>query len=315
MNGDIVQEGVYDAFRQAGAELEVFDYMQMYLNNRKRPTIVREALIKKALGFKPDLIHMQIQHTTVIDGNTISKIKRKLPNTIVSNWTGDVRSYVPKTYIDMARRSDFNFISSSGQIYMFSRFVGRPIKYWQIGYNPEIYYPNDKISNFTWDACFIANYNKKENYPGRGERERASLLLKKSFRERYCLYGGTWPNKYGSKGSLEQKRVAQAYHKSVCTISVSHFNDLNHYFSDRLLMCMASGRPTISLKFPKWESYFANNCDLVIVDSVEEIPEKVRWLRDNPDIANYIGKSGAEKVRAEHTYFSRVNELFDLVGV
>jgi len=314
--GDVVQSGVYDAFREAGAELQVFDFFHIYQAHRKRKTIVREQLLKKALGFRPDLIHMQIQHTNIIDAKTIKTIKTRLPKTIISNWTGDVRVYVPKSYREMARQSDFNFISSTGQIDMFQKAIGKPIKYWQIGYNPKLYFPPRKMpKKFIWDACFVANYNKRESYPGRAAREQTSLILKKQFGDRFCLYGGSWPRKYDSKGSLDQKRVAQAYHKSMCLISVSHFNDLNHYFSDRLLMCMASGRPTISLSFPKWESYFTDKCDLVIADSVEDIPNKVKWLKNNPDIANYIGKSGAEKARAEHTYFSRINELFDMVGL
>ena len=314
--GDVVQTGVYDAFREAGVQLEVFDFFHIYQSNRKRKNLVRDMLLKKALGFKPDLIHMQIQHTSIIDANTIRNIKKRLPNTIITNWTGEVRIYVPKSYRDVAKYCDYNLISSTGQVDMFQKALGKPVKYWQIGYNPKLYFPARKPSNnFVWDACFVANYNAKESYPGKAARERVSMLLKSQFRDRFCLYGGSWPRKFHSKGSLDQKRLAQAYHKSVCAISVSHFNDLNHYFSDRLLMCMASGRPTVSLKFPKWESYFTDNCDLVMADSVDDIPKKVRWLKNNPDIASYIGKSGAEKVRAEHTYFSRVNELLDIVGL
>ena len=119
-----------------------------------------------------------------------------------------------------------------------------------------------------------------------------------------------------SKGSIEQENVVKnVYHHSVCAISISHFNDISHYFSDRLLMCMASGRPTIALKFPKWESYFTDMCDLVMVDSVDQIPEKVKMLKNNPDLANYIGMSGSRKVFAEHTYHSRIQELLNIVGL
>jgi spore maturation protein CgeB len=96
---------------------------------------------------------------------------------------------------------------------------------------------------------------------------------------------------------------------------VSHYNDLDHYFSDRLLMCLASGRPTIALRFPKWETYFTNMCDLVIVDSINDIPDAVQMLKDNPELANYIGQQGAAKAFAEHTYYSRVKELLNVVGL
>ena len=80
-------------------------------------------------------------------------------------------------------------------------------------------------------------------------------------------------------------------------------------------MCMASGRPTISLRFPKWESYFTHKGDIVIADSVADIPNKVQWLLDNPERAELIGSLGAEKILAEHTYLSRIKELLEMVGL
>jgi spore maturation protein CgeB len=78
---------------------------------------------------------------------------------------------------------------------------------------------------------------------------------------------------------------------------------------------MASGRPTISLKFPNWESYFTDGCDLIIANNVREIPKKVRFLVEHPDIADYIGAQGAAKVYAEHTYLSRIRELLAITGL
>ena len=314
--GDVVQHGVYDAFREAGAHLDVFDFFWEYENCRRRKNEVRKKLLQKVKSFKPNLLHMQIQHTSVIDGKTIRKIKAMFPRCIVTNWTGDVRNHVPKTYIDVAQYADYNLISSTGQIDMFRQHIKKPVHYWQIGVDPKLYHPElNRRRQFEYDVTFIANNNTKEGYPGREAREKACALLRQHFGNRFCLYGNGWPKRLGSKGSLDQKVVAQAYHNSFCLLSVSHYNKLNHYFSDRLLMCLASGRPTISLHFPKWQSYFANNCDLVIAPTVQDIPNRVRWLKENPHMAEYIGRSGAEKVMAEHTYLSRVNELFDLVGL
>jgi len=315
--GDVVQNGVCDAFRQAGASLEVFDYYQIFESVRRKRHHVRRELLQRAKAFRPDLIHLQIQHTNVIDGETIRKIKAWFPNCIVTNWTGDVRNTVPKSYRDIARIADYNLISSTGQLDMFKREIkAKPVKYWQIGVDPKLYHlDTSNRSKFEWDVIFIGNNNTTEGYPGRNAREMACDLLRKEFGHRFCLYGNGWPRRLQSKGSLDQKVVAQAYHNSYCLLSISHYNELNHYFSDRLLMCLASGRPTVSLVYPKWESYFTNNCDLVIADSVEDVVNKVRWLLDDPERAKYIGRSGAEKILAEHTYLSRVNELFEMVGL
>lgn len=312
--GEVIQSGVYDAFRDAGCELEVFDYFSIYEGNRKRTNIVREQLITKVTQFKPDLIHMQIQHTTVIDFGTILKIKKMLPNCTVVNWTGDVRNNVPGTYRNIAKHSDYNFISSTGQLEMFKREVGKEVKYLQIGYDPKLYFrdPNPP-KEFEWDCIFVANNNVKEGYPGRKTREDACKLLRAKFGSKFALFGHGWPKSFNSNGSASQRDLVKYYHRSLCSISISHFNDISHYFSDRLLMCMASGRPTISYRFPNWESYFTNNCDLLIAESVEDIANKVMYLKNNRDMAEFIGKSGAEKVYAEHTYSSRIRELLDMV--
>ncbi len=315
--GDVVQTGWYDAFRQAGCHLDIFDYyFEKSRGKRKQIKIVRNALINRVKEVRPDFIFMQIQHTNIIDDRTILKIKQLLPKVIIANWTGDVRVFVPKTYKRIAGVSDYNFISSTGQLAMFRKEINKHVKYLQIGYNPQLYYPNPKPQNtFKYDVAFIGNNTTKENYPGRAEREEVCRMLRKEFKGRFLLHGSGWPRSLRSKGSIDQKKVAKAYHSSFCSISVSHFNDIHHYFSDRLLMCMASGRPTVSLRFPKWESYFTDNCDLMIAESTRDVVNKVKYLLANRDFAEFVGKSGAEKVRAEHTYLSRVNELLDIVGL
>lgn len=313
--GTIVQSGWYDAFRESGAVLEIFDFMSEYQNNRKRAKATRDKLLEKARNFKPDMLFMQIQHTTVVDPGTIRTIKRDFPNCKIVNWTGDVRVNVPVTYLRMAGISDLNLISSTGQLEMFKKSISKPVKYLQIGYNPKLYYPEEKVrTNFDWDVTFVAHFNAKEQYPGRAEREAVVRQLREAFGNRFCLFGDGWHKRFKSKGSIDQPSVASVYHNSLCTISVSHFNDISHYFSDRLLLCMASGRPVISYRFPQWQSYFTNKCDLIIADKTEDIVEHVKWLKDNPERANMIGKAGAAKVKAEHTYLSRVEELYDMIN-
>ncbi|MDP2685284.1 MAG: glycosyltransferase [bacterium] len=314
--GDIVQRGVEDSFRDLGCELNVFDYFSIYESNRRKAGVVRQQFVQRVSEFRPDLIHMQVQHTTIIDDKTVLQIKRAFPKTIIVNWTGDVRNAVPDTFKSIGRASDYNLISSTGQLEMFNRAIGKPVQYLQIGYDPKLYYPDSATrTEFEWDCVFIANNNTKEGYPGRHAREVTCKLLQAAFGSRFALFGHGWPKNFKSRGTLDQKKAASAYHRSLCSISVSHYNELDHYFSDRLLMCLASGRPTIALEFPKWDSYFTNNCDLIIATSPEDIVSKVKSLKNNIQLANYIGKSGAEKVLAEHTYLSRMRELLDMVNL
>lgn len=283
----------------------------------KNPKKIRDNLFDEVRSFRPHLLHLQIQHTSVIDAGTIRRIKNSMPQTIITNWTGDVRNYVPHTYRRIAEIADYNFISSTGQLEMFKNAIGKEVRYWQIGYNPALYAPTDQPSpkDIKYDAVFVGHHTKKEQYPGAQDRIETCRLLRERFGDKFLLFGNGWGRSLKSKGSVDQRSVSKVYQQSVCSVSVSHYNDLDHYFSDRLLMCMASGRPTVALRFPKWEAYFTNMCDLVVVDNIKEIPDAVQMLKDNPELANYIGQQGAAKVYAEHTYYSRVKELLNVVGL
>ena len=311
--GDVRQNGVSDAFRAAGCNLKEFDYFKEHSANRNLK-VVRAKLVTRVNDFKPDLLHVQIQHTNIIDHNTISLIKSQHPRLIVSNWTGDVRNYIPPTYKNIAKVADYNLISSTGQLPMFRKAIGNNVHYWQIGYDPKLYFPEAKERpRFDADCIFIGHHNKREKYPGAATRINACSLLRREFGSRFKLFGANWPNELASSGSVDQKTVSSKYYSSLCSISISHYNDLSHYFSDRLLMALASGRPVISLRFPGWESYFTHMSDLIIVDDINQIPSMVRWCQKNPEHAAFIGKSGAAKVAAEHTYFNRVIELLEIL--
>ncbi len=314
--GWVDQQGTKDAFLQAGQNLLSFDYYDFYeKHNKDRPLTCRE-LLKLVDSFRPDLIYAQIQHTDILTGQVFATIKSKYPKTIIANYTIDVRNHVPLTYLDIGRQADYNFISSTGQISIFEQALKKKVQFLQIGYDPSLYHPALKQPDaFEFDCVFIATNNPREGYPGVVERERACRLLKREFGNRFALFGAHWPNDLGSKGVVDQRKVAEIYQKSVCCLSISHYNDLNHYFSDRLLMCLASGRPTVCYRFPHWESYFTDRSDLLIANSIEEIPNKIRSLKNDPVWANWIGEMGATKVAAEHTYLSRIIELLNIVGL
>ena len=96
-----------------------------------------------------------------------------------------------------------------------------------------------------YDVTFIGHHNTRERYPGAPVRENTCKLLRQQFGSKFGLFGTGWPKSLKSRGSLSQRNLINAYHDSVCNLSISHFNDIEHYFSDRLLMTLACGRPVI----------------------------------------------------------------------
>jgi spore maturation protein CgeB len=311
------QQGIIEAFKELGHEVEVFDYFQHYHNAGSNQRNVRTMLIEVAKRFKPDLVYCQIQHTVILDHDTLRAIRTYCPNVKIVQFTVDVRSYIQGPYFNISKIADMNLICSTGQIKMYQDNGVPNVHFLQVGYSPSLHTPEiEPKESYDFDVTFVANVNNVENYPDMQNRLDSVAALRKAFGSRFALYGWGWPGSAGSLGSIDIDKVfSMAYSKSFCNVSISHFNNISHYFSDRLLHCMASQRPCISWYFPEYESYFVDKQDLVIAHNPDDIVNKVKWLLDNKDKANLIGMNGSNKVFAEHTYLSRIKEMLDMVGI
>jgi len=307
-NSEITQTGMYDGFRACNVDLQIFDFDM----RNTSVTNTRRDLIDLAKRFSPDLLHMQLQFTSIIDPPTLIEIKKAIPNIIITNWTGDVRNDIPPVFVNIGRVVDLSLISSTGQLDSYKKLIGENVKYWQVAYDHIRFFPQN-LQSFNWDAVFAASNHTNSRFPGQAQREQTVRLLNSEFGSRFGLFGLNWREPKATY--VNYYSMNNIYSQSLSCISVSNYNNLANYFSDRLLMCMASGRPTVALAFPGWENYFIDGVDILIAHSPVEIMHKVRWLKANLDKANAIGLAGYTKVKKEHTYHSRVAELLDMVGL
>lgn len=315
--GSVQQVGVYSAFRDLGCQLEIFDYFLHYHNAGSNQRNVRTMLIEVAKRFKPDLVYCQIQHTVILDSDSIQAIRTYCPGVKIVQYTIDVRSYIAGPYFSISKICDMNLICSTGQLQMYRDNTVPNVHFLHVGYDPNLYQPEiEPKESYEFDVVFLANVNNIENYEGHQSRIDTVTKLRSVFGERFGLFGWGWNKEAKSLGSIDiNKAVSDVYSRSFCNISVSHFNNISHYFSDRLLMCLSSGRPTVSWHFPGYESYFVDKQDLVIAYNPDDIVNKVKWLLDNKDKANLIGQNGAAKVFSEHTYLSRITEMLEMIGL
>lgn len=304
------QPGMEKVFRYYGVNLRVFDFL---LEETKSKTYANNSLISIASDFNPDLIHMQLQMTDVITNETLITIRKKVPNVVITNWTGDIRKDVCREFINKSKVIDYSLLSNVGQVEAYRKAGCRNPQYWQIGIDPDMSFPKNKTS-FKYDVSFIANAYPANTFPDAKFRFLVAEMLVSKFGNRCGLFGSGYPAKMRAK-QVAFSETNNIYNDSLCVVSVSNFNDVMHYFSDRLLMCIASGRPTISYRFPGIESYFADGSDLLVAHSLKQIEDYVNYLKSNIDIANNIGKNGALKVLNEHTFYSRVLELLHITGL
>lgn len=308
---ETIQTGMYDAFNNIGVDLHILDFYQKSISGIS-PNTIQNEFITKVTNLQPELVHMQLQFTNVISPDTILRARQSSPKTIFTNWTGDIRNNVPGEFVNISKVIDYSLISSVGQMDMYTNAGCKNVKYWQIGYNPKLYFPKNK-NQFKYDVSFIGAHYGTQQFPGSEIRLNAVKALQEIFGEKFALYGDGFPSHIRSKGQIPQKNVNDIYADSMCVLSINNFNDVAHYFSDRLLMCLASGRPTITYRFPGCETYFAHKSDLIITENVDQIVNAVNYIKNNIEDGNRIGSNGYKIVSAEHTYTSRALELLHMI--
>lgn len=304
-----VQQATYDAFRAVGVDLHICDFHNVWLRT-KSTTAVNQDFLTKVKEVRPHLIHMQLQFTGLLDVETLNKAKAICPDVVITNWTGDCRAEAKREFVSIAAAIDHSLISSTGQLDLYRKAGVTNAKYWQIGYEPKNNFPMRK-TYFNYDVSFIAN-NYGSTFPDGKIRSEVANLLRSVFGTRFGLFGSGYD---APITALAPNRMNEVYNDSVCCLSISNFNSVDHYFSDRLLYCVASGRPTIAWRYPGCDSYFVDGKEIIYVSNREEIIEAVNFCKENPKVAIAIGEAGAKRVFREHTFQSRILELLTITNL
>lgn len=303
------QKGMVDAWNNIGVNLVSFDFWSLWEQTKNR-NLIREEFLTRVKNFKPELIHMQLQFTGLLDNTALAEARQLSPGVIITNWSGDVRANAVPQFTSLAPALDHSFISSTGQLNMYKNAGCNNVKYWQIGYDPKFSFPVYK-NNFEYDVSFIGN-NYGNNFPDGKLRLDAVNKCRTEFKRKFGLFG----TGYGKDVNGIDPTIANSiYNNSVCVLSISHFNNISHYFSDRLLYCLASGRPTITWYFPGVEEYFVEGEEILIARSMQDMIDKIYFCKNNIEAANKIGKNGYEKAIKYHTYTSRVSELIKILNL
>ena len=302
------QSGMYDAWANVGVDLAIYDYWTDWERNKNHGAI-KVRFLEEVRKHQPQLIHMQLQFTGLLDSNTIKQARALCPGVIITNWSGDCRANVPAEFSSIAGALDHSLISSTGQLEMYRKAGCANVKYWQIGYDPKVSFPLHK-TEFKYDISFTGNAYR--HFPDSRLRADAVAAVKGTFGPRGAIYGSGYPGSFGGSSHKDNNGI---YNDSLCVLSISNFNNVAHYFSDRLLLCLGSGRPVISWYFPGYEDYFVDGKDLFIARSNQDIIDIVNRCKADPGLAMQVGQNGYKRVSQEHTYTSRVIELLNIVGL
>lgn len=318
LNSHVIrQSAVERAFVKLGFNLWSFDY---HIATVKKGAEFTNRQFLKVVDFvKPDWIHMQIQFSTAITADTLIKIKQRCKNTIVTNWTGDIRPTPIPAFMDVAKHIDYAFISNTGQLEAYRKAGCNNIDYWQVGYDQTKFRPfHEDIrkrlrTKYSQDIAFCATWWPRTRFSGNGLREDVVNLLHQKYGSRFGIYGRGWKG-FGrsSVGYFEQNDV---YNASKMVISISQLIDVDNYYSDRQLIAMASGSPVLANYANGLEEDFEDRKDIIWFRNARECLDLVEYYLSHEDEAKKIGVCGAETVLKNHTWDCRILELAQKLGV
>ena len=316
INADHPQRGMEHAFRGffGAAHVASYDYLDRKRRGLSNEDINREFLAT-AQAFQPDWIWGQFQMTEVITGPTILDVRKALPKCVVSHWMGDMRRSIAPSLADISKACHLTLISNEGQYDLFHLAGAKEVAYCQIAVDWE----EDVLGLPSWMPPFVvpkvvfcgSNYGNA--FPGTKDREAAAKALMEAGVD-FGIVGGGWNAKeFPVVGKCEVKQQHHIYQRCQVALNVNNFNDVPRYYSDRLLIAMASGKPVVAHQVPDLDNDFTDDRHLMLYKTGEELVEKVRFLLNYEKTRTDIGTWGRTEVVRSHTWFSRITHLLPMI--
>lgn len=312
INADHPQRGMIHAFDSL-FYTHHFDYLQMERNGATASDI-NAHFIAEVLQFQPDWCWLQLQNTGLIQRDAILEIKRALPHCVVSHWMGDCRYTVSDYLASICFATDISFIAAAGQEDMFRAAGAKFVKYLQIAIDwHEEYLEDERFKPpFQVPEVLLIGNHYGPAFPGTPQRESALRALRDAGLN-YGVVGSGWPGDINTVGSCHVKDQIAIWKRAKVGISISNFNEIPLYYSDRQIISMASGTPIVCYRVPDLETEFTSGRHCLFFKTNEELVGQVKFLLDNPDIAELIGREGRAIILREHTWFRRVLDILPLI--
>ena len=180
-----------------------------------------------------DVLFMQLQTPNVVAPSILKAIRDR--GTMVINWTGDVRDPIPHHYIDLAPHVDITAFTNMPDVIAMND-MGYDARFLQIGYDPDIYNTNGRITNKRL-VVFIGN-DYVDRFPLSAARREKVMALHRAFPHEFASYGK------GFGKMLLQGKDATVYKEALIAINLDHFHRTG-FHSDRYLRSRACGAYTI----------------------------------------------------------------------
>ncbi len=303
--------GVIKAYRKVST-LTTFDYRK--LARQFGQSRMNKMLVKTAIKFQPDLIHLG--KSELICGLKIKEIRDKTDSCII-HFYGDFRWEPQDWVVDIGKYTDRTLLyhKEASLIEKYKKLGVKNIGFWWVGTDPDVFYPRggDKI----YDVVFMAS-NPDSLEGCKLRRELVAAITKEGIE--LHIFGSGWehltdvPNVHLHPFVAEEEfaQVCSQAKISLSTGGLGANNDAYMYNSwRRPLNSMACGAFHLTRYFPGLEEVFENGKHLVWFESISQAIELIERYLAGDDEREQIARTGRQEVISHHTWDHRIAQMFE----
>lgn len=294
------------AFKEASSD---YEFVQ-WTDYQKDPGALRGLILELCQTKPRDMIFFHIQTEGIITPEFIQKLRKAaVNNPLIINWSGDVRTPLPKWYLDVGREIDLTLFSNEHDLQEFQS-RGIRAKYLQIGFDTEFFYPK-KTGNKWPEIVFLGNHYPN-HFPLSKFRLEMVQFLKKTYGDRFGLYGSGWKGLENGNLMNQLEKEADCYRGCKIAINLSHFN-YERYTSDRMFRAMGAGAFCLTHNYSGIERDYVIGKHLEVWNSLPILKVQIDKYLDDDNAREDIAHHGCTLVHAQHTWDYRLKEMIRLI--
>jgi len=313
--GDEPKIGVIQAFQGIFGiqNVRIYDFMKDFRNGVPKED-VNEEFYREVLKVQPDWIWLQVHDTDVLQVETFERIKGEFPHLVISHWMGDMRRSISAYLSSICQTAHLTLISNVGQAEDFKKAGARRVEYCPVAldwdYDVQGQAPWDKECPRA-DVIFCGN-QYVGSFPGARERAEAILALVNAGID-IKVVGSGWESWVPVIYSTKRCQQYHIYREGKIALSINNFNDIERYYSNRMFVALASGKPVVAQYVPGMEKDFTLDENCLWYKKPAELVQAVKRLLDDEALRKRIGANGRALAIQRHTWFNRIFGLLPII--
>jgi hypothetical protein len=298
-----------NGLQNLGIESGFFDYrifLQKYGQDELKHTIF--SLLKI---HKPEWIFCQYQHNP-FPFDWFGEMKLINPDSKISLMSVDMRNNLDDATVAAGKYVDVCFQKGRQEYYLSQ---GLNCHILQEGYTDLLFYKQEQEDPKVLDIVFAGGFYPTFQFPATQERVDILNYLCCKF-DKIKVFGTGWENKLPSScfgGFIELPQINDIYNSSKIVLNINHYNDIEHYWSIRMIEGMASGSMMLTKYVPGLEKYFKNFEDLVWFYSLCDCVRLLEYYLTYDDERELIAEKGRLSVQRDFRWESVMKKAHNVI--